>query len=156
MRLEINLENIVLIAKRKEDENISFRTYLNAQDSEKIDEIVHRLYEDIEPQIDCVECGNCCLNLRPIVSDVSKFVEPENIEAYKYLHHFSCKNIKDKKCMIYLERFEECREYPYLHRDKFITRTQGVLTNYEICPIIFNVFELLKIELGWTYEETTP
>ena len=154
MRLEINLKNIVQIAKLKEDENISFRTYLNGQDSEKIDKIVHRLYEAILPQIDCVECGNCCLNLRPVASDkeLSRFVEPENIEAFKYLKGFPCKYIKDKKCTIYSDRSEECREYPYLHRDKFITRTHGVLQNLEICPIVFNVFELLKIELGWTYK----
>lgn len=152
MKLEIDLKNIEQIAKRKEAENISFRTYLKGQNSEKIDKIVHRLNEDITPKIDCLDCGNCCMNLRPIVSEVSRFAEAENIEAVKYLKSFPCKYIKDKKCTIYSDRFEECREFPYMHRDKFITRLHGVLQNYEICPIVFNIYEHLKIELGWRYK----
>jgi len=151
MKLEINTKKIKHIAKEKEEENISFHSYLQGQDSEKVDEIVHRLYEEIVHQIDCTECGNCCLNLRPVVSDkeLNKFVEPKNIEAFKYLESFPCKSIKDKKCTIYLDRHEECREYPYLHQNNFVKRSLGVLQNYEICPIVFNVFELLKTELGW-------
>jgi Fe-S-cluster containining protein len=152
MRLEKDLENIAQIAKQKEKENVSFQTYLKAQNAEKIDEIVHRLYEDILSQISCVECGNCCMNLRPIatVKELSRFVEPENIEAFMYLKAFPCKYIKDKKCTIYSDRSEECRSYPYLHRDNFIARTHGILQNYEICPIVFNVFERLKKELKWS------
>jgi len=152
MRLEINIKNIAQIAKLKEDENISFQSYLKGQDSEKVDEIVHRLYEEIAPQIDCLNCGNCCLNLRPLATnkELSRFVEPKDIEAFKYLESFPCKFLKDKKCTVYSDRPEECRSYPYLHKDKFITRTYGVLQNYEICPIVFNVFELLKIELEWS------
>jgi hypothetical protein len=151
MKLEINLKNIEQIAKLKEDENISFRSYLKVQDSEKVDEIVHRLYEEIAPQIDCLNCGNCCLNLRPIATDkvLSLFVEPKDIEAFKYLKSFPCKNLCDKKCTVYSVRPEECRSYPYLHKDEFVTRTYGALQNYEICPIVFNVFELLKKELMW-------
>jgi len=63
MRLETELDNIAQIAKLKEKENISFQTYLKTQNAEKIDEIVHRLYEDILSQINCVDCGNCCMNL---------------------------------------------------------------------------------------------
>ena len=156
MRLEINIKNIEQISKLKEDENISFQTYLKGQDSEKIDKIVHRLYEEIIHQIDCQDCGNCCQNLRPIATykELSKFVEDKNIEAFKYLKSIPCKNHKDKKCTDYLNRPEECRSYPYLHEDKFITKTYGVLQNYEICPIVFNVFELLKIELVWCYKNT--
>lgn len=151
MKLELNIKTIEQIARLKKDENISFGIYLKNQDFEKIDEIVHRLYEDITPRINCLDCANCCFNLRPIATDeeLSKFVEPENIEKFKYLKSFSCKNIRDKKCMVYAERPEECRSYPYLHRNKFVTRMHEVLQNYEICPIVFNVFELLKKELGW-------
>jgi hypothetical protein len=154
MILEIDLKNIEQIAKRKENENYSFQTFLIAQNSEMVDTIVHRLYEDIKAQIDCTDCGNCCQNLRPIASDkeLSRFVEPKNIEAFRYLKGFPCKYIKDKKCTIYVDRHEECREYPYLHKDEFITRTHAMLQNFEICPIIFNVFEHLKTELGWTYK----
>lgn len=151
MRLEININNIAQIAKLKEEENISFGRYLKGQDLEKVDEIVHRLYEEIAPQIDCLNCGNCCLNLRPIATEkvLSLFVEPKNIEDFKYLMSFPCKNLDGKKCKVYSERPEECREYPYMHRNKYVERTHEILQNYEVCPIVFNVFELLKEELVW-------
>jgi len=157
MRLETNIKNIAQIAKLKEDENISFQTYLKVQDSEKIDEIVHRLYEEIALKIDCVDCGNCCQNLRPIASEkeLNRFVEPKDIEAFMYLKSFPCKYHKNKKCTDYTNRPEECRSYPYLHEDKFVTMTYSALQNYEICPIVFNVFELLKIELAWRYNKTS-
>jgi hypothetical protein len=39
-----------------------------------------------------------------------------------------------------------------LEEDQFITKTYGALRNYEICPIVFNVFEALKVELDWDYQ----
>jgi len=151
MRLETNLKNIEQIALQKKESHISFRAFLEGQDSEKIDEIVQRLDIVITPQIDCTECGNCCLNLRPVASYESliRFVEPDKIEEVKYAMSIECKHLLEKKCTIYLDRPEECRAFPYLDRDEFTSRIVGVLQNYEICPIVFNVVESLKIELGW-------
>jgi hypothetical protein len=36
-----------------------------------------------------------------------------------------------------------------MDRTNFVNRTVGILQNYEICPIVFNVYESLKIELKW-------
>jgi|LGVF01.1.fsa_nt_gb hypothetical protein len=154
MQLETNIKNIQKIAKLKENENLSFHNFLKGQDSDKIDAIVHRLNEEVTPQIDCLECGNCCMNLRPIATneEVGKYAEEKDIEDVKYLMSFPCKYLDDKKCTIYLDRYEECRSYPYLDKNKFVTRINGVLQNYEMCPIVFNVFELLKIEIGWKYK----
>ncbi len=156
MKLEENIKKIEQIARQKAKENRAFRSYLEGLDSEKIDKIVHRIYEEIVSQIDCTACGNCCMNLRPEAShmELSRFVEEKDIEAFMYLKGFPCKYLKEKKCTDYLNRPEECRSYPYMDRDEFVKRIPGVLQNYEICPIVFNVFELLKIELGWRYENT--
>jgi len=166
MKIETNIKKIQQIADRKEDENLAFRSFLKGQDFDKVDEIVHKLYSEIAPQIDCLKCGNCCINLRPTITDKEldrlveidevtksdfeeKYLKQDDFEDLKYLRSVPCKYLKDKKCMIYSDRPEECRSYPYLHKDKFVSRTLGVLNNYEICPIVFNVFELLKVEFGW-------
>ena len=151
MNLEINLKTIAETAIEKHNENNSFSEFLKVQDSDTVDTIVHRLSDSITPKIDCLDCGNCCNNLRPVATDeaLKPFVEPENIQAYKYLREFSCKNLDGNSCKVYLDRPKECREYPYLHRDKFVTRTHELLQNYEICPIVFNMFEALKKELVW-------
>jgi len=152
MNLEKNLNRITEIAKQKEQDNTSFANFLKVQNSDKIDTIVHQLSDSITPKIDCLECGNCCKNMRPKATNeaLEPFVEPENIEAYKYLRGFACKNLDGNKCKVYIDRPKECSEFPYLHRNNFVTRTHELLQNYEICPIVFNVFELLKKELKWS------
>jgi Fe-S-cluster containining protein len=65
-----------------------------------------------------------------------------------YLNSKPCQFLKDKKCSIYKLRPEECNSYPYLHKDNFISRLLGVIENYEICPIVYNVYELLEVPLN--------
>ncbi|WP_066631407.1 YkgJ family cysteine cluster protein [Labilibacter marinus] len=151
MDLEIDLKRIDALSKQRREENIEFRFYLEGQDVEKIDNIVHRLNDEISSKIDCVECGNCCLNIRPAADEMvlARFVKDEDIEKVKYVWGFACKNLDGKKCTIYQDRYHECRDFPYLDTDDFIHRVHGVVQNYEICPIVFNVYERLKTELAW-------
>ncbi|MFH1965187.1 MAG: hypothetical protein ABIJ42_06545, partial [Acidobacteriota bacterium] len=47
----------------------------------------------------------------------------------------------------YSARPEDCRSYPHLHKKKFVFRVSGVFSNCSRCPIVYNVYELLKDEL---------
>ena len=149
MKLERNIEKILRIALEKREENKTFRQLLQKQNANYVDALVNQLNDTIAAQIDCLECGNCCHNIRPIASDkvLINYVEPENIEKYKYSMGFACKNLDGNKCIIYSERYDECRMFPYLYRADFVLRLPGVLQNYEICPIVFNVVEQLKIKI---------
>ena len=155
MALEIDLETIKHTAIEKTAENKSFQTYLNGQNLDQIDTLVQELNGYVTPNISCVDCGNCCRVMRPVATneELSKFVKPENIEKYKYAENFTCMNLKDNKCSQYLDRPSECIEFPYIDRDKFITRTSGIIQNYAICPIVFNIFEQLKLKLSWVYNK---
>jgi uncharacterized protein len=53
--LELDIDKIERLAKRKEDENYKFQSYLKGQDSKLIDKIVHRLNKEIVKQIDCTK-----------------------------------------------------------------------------------------------------
>ena len=152
MTFETNLKSIVKIAKQKTGENAAFKDYLKEQDAEKIDIIVHRLNDNITPQIDCLKCGNCCANLRPTATreDLRKFVKEEDIDKLMYAESMVCKNLKDKKCTAYNDRPKECKSYPYMDSSNFINRIPATLYNYAICPIVFNIFESLKKELNWS------
>ena len=166
--IELNIEKIVLIGAQKEEENFDFRIILKGQDFKRIDKIVHRLDKEIRSQIDCKKCGNCCKSLRPCVTEseidtlsridnltqhdfVTGFVEIDNLEGIKYLKDTPCKYLEDKTCSIYKNRPEDCKSYPHTQKTEFITRTLGMIDNYEICPIVFNLFEQLKEELGYKY-----
>ena len=155
MILEENIARIAAVAERKMDENYAFRVFLEGQDAPFIDELVHRLNDEITPRIDCTTCGNCCQNLRPIASEkvLLQFVDASEIESVMYEKSIQCKHQVDKKCTKYEERYEDCRTFPYMDREGFVSRIVGVLQNYEICPIVFNIVEQLKVELNWVYKQ---
>ena len=165
--LELSIERIARIAKQKENENYRFRTFLKGQDSSKVDRIVHRLNKEIVEQIDCTACGNCCNKLRPCVTDeeierlaridnmsheefVQNFTEKDEFDHTLYLKDTPCKYLFDKKCGIYPDRPGDCKSYPHTHKKDFTSSTLGIIDNYEICPIVFNLFERLKKELRFT------
>lgn len=154
MELVVDLEKLKQLVNEKSEENKSFRVFLEGQDAKDVDKIVQRLYIEINPKIDCVECGYCCHHLRPVASDeeLLKYVEPENLEKFRYAEGIVCKNLDGNFCTIYANRHFECRAFPYLDRDDFIKRIIGVLNNYQICPIVYNVVEELKVELGFEYK----
>lgn len=163
MKIEKDLDVIRKHGKARMDNNFRFRSFLKFQDEERIDEIVHGIYKDVESQIDCTECANCCSvletsfrkdALRSVMDfqniDYDKFIarhtktqDPERSDRVT-LKSTPCHFLKDKKCTIYSVRPEECRSYPYLHKDDFISRLFSVIDNYEICPIVYNVYEQLK------------
>jgi uncharacterized protein len=164
--LELNVEKIAKISEQKEDENYNFRSFLKVQDSKKTDQIVHQLNKVIEAQIDCTLCGNCCKSLRPGVTDseidclsgidnisredfIANFIDQDDVENIKYLKDAPCKYLAGTKCSIYAQRPSDCSSYPHIHKDGFTSRTFIMIENYGICPIVFNVFENLKIELGF-------
>jgi len=168
MKIELNLNIIKRNGKIREDENFEFRSYLKGQDSDKVDKIVHGLYAKVLEHVDCTECGNCCVELETCfhkdeidrLTDELKINKKEFIKQSTkpdqfgdknkfFLIKMPCQFLKDKKCTIYSLRPEECNSYPYLHKDDFISRLFRVIENYEICPIVYNVYELLKRRLNF-------
>ncbi|WP_339918458.1 YkgJ family cysteine cluster protein [Yeosuana marina] len=165
-QLELNLEKIALIGAQKEEENFDFRVFLKGLDVKQIDKIVHRIDKELRTKIDCTKCGNCCKSLRPCVTDseldklsqidnlpqpdfVNGFVKVDDLEGIKYLKDTPCKYLYDKSCSIYSNRPEDCKSYPHTQKAEFVTRTLGMIENYGICPIVFNLFEQLKEELHY-------
>lgn len=161
--LELDIEKIRLLSKQRRDANYNFRSFLKGQNSEKLDKIVQRLYTEISEQINCMDCGNCCNQLRPDVTNaeisvlakhdqlsqadfVAQFVANDEFNQSNYLKNTPCKYLEGRECKIYSIRPQDCISYPHLHKKGFNSRTMGVIENYGICPIVFNVFERLKSE----------
>jgi uncharacterized protein len=155
-------EIIKHLATEREEENDAFRSYLQNKYGNELDETVQMLSEIITPQIDCTACGACCrklmINVTPeetiLAADHLNISQPEfkekyieeSLEGKMVINTIPCHFLADKKCTIYRERFNECREFPHLHKSNFKGRLFGTLVHYAMCPIIFNVVEALKIE----------
>jgi uncharacterized protein len=167
--LNTNLTSILAIAEEKEEENEAFRSYLQLQDPDLIDTIVHKLHDEITPQIDCTQCGNCCKSLminvteneatnvaaslqQPIETFKANYIE-ESHQGKLIINTVPCVFLHQNKCTIYQNRFNECREFPHLHKPQFIKRLFGILYSYQICPITFNVIESLKAKVNFQVAE---
>ncbi len=158
--IQTDLEFIAKEATVKEKENWDFRAYLKNNSPDDIDEIVQRLNEGVSSKIDCTKCANCCKVFKLTVTDdelekfatlmkesittvKEKYVEESDSDGHA-IGAMPCLFLSCNKCTIYEQRFEECREFPYLHKPFFTSRLMGVISNYEICPIVYNVYEQLK------------
>ena len=161
--MEIDLKKIKELALKKEKKNWKFRSFLKGCDDDEVDLIVHRLLKEVSAEIDCTVCGNCCkeLQFELLEGDIGKLAEALNIapekfqtdylqedeEGDKLFKQSPCPFLCNNKCTQYEFRPETCVSYPHLHKKEFTSRLFGVLQNYSICPIVFNVYEGLKKEL---------
>ena len=167
MAMQTDLKHIKRMGIKKEEENLNFRAFLKQHDMlpEEIDECVHEIANEISSKIDCTKCSNCCKQIRPVLDedDISRFALGLDIPISEFRQQYlsadedstskfrfkelPCPFLKNDQCTNYDNRPTDCRSYPHLHKDDFIFRLWGVIDNYEVCPIVFNVFEQLKIEL---------
>lgn len=158
-------DTIKQMGERNRNTNFRFRSYLKSKDGDRLDRTVKELYQLYSSKIDCTLCGNCCSLLKPIIQDneieTLASITNKSIQDFErdYLEtdedgdmHFKifpCPFLVDKKCSIYDSRPEDCRSYPHLHKDDFLSRLFGVIDNYSICPIVFNVYEDLKYKFNF-------
>ena len=175
MTLKIDLPFIAQEALKKEEENMAFRMFLKTLDmsSTDLDAIVHVIYDEVAAQIDCTQCANCCKLIHPVLSqkDVSEFakglqISPSSLQEIHLVpfeeqpgtfefNTLPCPFLADDLCTNYAARPQVCRSFPHLHKKNFRSRLFGVIINYELCPIVYHVYEQLKQELwlGNDFEE---
>jgi Fe-S-cluster containining protein len=166
--LEYDREKIAVAAEKKREENDAFRIFLKNKKYEIIDEWVQSINNEVEKKIDCTLCGACCKGLMINVTleesqNVAKHLKMEEATFKKtyieesqngimIMNTIPCHFLSDKKCSIYENRFNECREFPHLKKPNFTNRLFGTLIHYSICPIIYNVIEQLKIKSNFFLE----
>ena len=163
-QIETDLVRIKALSKRRENENYEFRAFLKAEcPSEKLDAVTHKLYRDVSAAIDCTTCANCCREIMPVFNqnDLERFAQGLEVSSKEFAAEYlargdegeltfrraPCPFLHDKHCGNYGARPIDCRSYPHLHKENTMGRLMGVVANYTICPIVFNVYEGLKQEL---------
>ena len=164
-KLETDREYIAALAAEREEENISFRSFLKGIDGQELDKIAHAINETVTAAIDCTSCGACCRSLMINIEEdeirpaaIAAGVSPEQFkgsfievssQGKMIMNTIPCHFLTDNKCSIYSSRFSECREFPHLHKPNFKGRLFGTMMHYAMCPIVFNVVEELKGVTGF-------
>ena len=159
----LDLSTIKQLGKKNLDANYRFRSFLKWKDIKRIDQTVHELFEFYSLKIDCTTCGNCCALLQPQIlpKDLKALTLATNKTKADFKKEYiildedsdmrfkssPCPFLENKKCTVYDQRPTDCKSYPHLQKMDFTTRLLGVIDNYSICPIVFNVFEDLKKDL---------
>lgn len=154
------------LALERDDENWDFRVWIkeHGPHSDELNDLVQQLACEISDQIDCTECAHCCRvtstrivpdDFAPLARTLDLSIEEFKATVIQYdgedkswLLPEPCPLLKSNLCSVYSDRPQQCCDYPNLHTD-FRTHSISRFTNAEICPIVFNVIEALKVKLGW-------
>jgi len=164
MKLETDLRKIKTLARRRKDENWDFRCYLRELPTSirKIDETVGRVYVQVCREIDCTVCANCCREMQPVLTpaDIKRLALHTRMTVKEFTTRYlkkapagedglifksrPCPFLTDTRCTVYKDRPGDCRSYPHLHRKGFVYRISQAVSNYGVCPIVYNTYERLK------------
>jgi Fe-S-cluster containining protein len=156
------------MSKDHEQENEHFRAYVKADlhlSDYRLNGMVRQVTKEVWADIDCRTCANCCKTRHPLFSraEVQRIADYLGMtaaelrarhlemdqEAAKYsTRELPCPFLEGNLCTIYDVRPSVCAGYPHLHRN-FRNRLWQTIDNAETCPIVFNVLERLKGQLGF-------
>ena len=147
-------------------ENLEFQDFLRNLEGETLDKTVFALSEEISPLISCTDCGNCCKSLMVNIDEQEathlaahlgqtraefdqKYIE-KGESGRMVINAIPCHFLKDNACTVYAHRFAGCKEFPAFHIPDFNKRLFTTYMHYDRCPIIYNVMENLKSEVGFS------
>lgn len=160
-----NLVQIRLLGEKKRDENERFRRHLKTRDHS--DRILRRLAEQVERQIDCTVCANCCRVATVTLSgrDVERLAKALRIAPAAFLAQYTmrseeeglilrrtdeqgCVFLSGNECTVYDARPDTCQRFPHLVRGagSIASRMWQFIDRACYCPIVYNALEAFKDE----------
>lgn len=155
-------------AKKKENENFKFRTYLKCHaDEDELDRQFLRLHKELFADYDCSKCRNCCKMYKGSIpaEDIDKdaqylgitskqfvdaYLEQEEYGINHHTKHKPCDCLQeDGNCKLGDCKPDSCKKYPYTNQPERLSSLLSVLDVIEICPVAFEIYERLKKEYGF-------
>ena len=153
-------------ARKLESKNLKFRSFLkNRADPEELDAQFFELHKELFANYDCSKCNNCCRKYFIIVDKTeiasiaaflglteagfkAKYLMVNN-DQYTMLNR-PCEFIdKDGLCIIQSCKPAVCRGFPYTDQPDRLASMYSVLSAAEVCPIVFQILERLKVMYGF-------
>lgn len=166
-----DLVEIRRLAESRKDENVAFRRHLRAH---HIGEgPLHVIASEVQSQIDCTKCANCCRELtvevsaKELAAIAAELGTTESEVKRMYTiadpsdptrriiaqRDGACVFLDGSLCMVYSSRPRPCRDFPHaaLTSRSLGGRVESLCRKSTICPIIFNALEAYKHFIGFHY-----
>lgn len=165
-----DLVQIRTLGEKKRPENERFRRHLKSRDHS--DRILRRIAEEIEAEIDCTACANCCRVATAKITDrdVERLAKHFRMKPQQVLNEFcqesdeegvilkrseetGCVFLSGNECSVYEARPESCQRFPHLVRGNgsIVSRMWEMVDRACYCPIVYNSLEAFKQETGFKY-----
>src|SRR5260370_5665099 len=151
-----DLVQIRRLGQQKRNENFRFRAYL--KNHRHSDRRLRRFGEEIEAQMDCTTCANCCRVSEVGITDrdVDKLAKFIGVTKEEFLRDFTqsdeegdlilkkteagCVFLKDNLCTVYGARSQNCANFPHVVRGtgSIASPMWHVFARAEFYPIVEN------------------
>ena len=161
-----DLVQIRRLGEKKLDENLRFRAFLKSRNYP--DRRFRRISEEIQDQIDCRACANCCRVAATPISerDVERLAKYLRLRAQEFLERYTevdpedgervlkrngsgCIFLDGNDCTVYEVRPDNCVDFPHLVRGNgsIASRMWQFVDRASYCPIVYNALESFKDEM---------
>ena len=157
----IRPEEIVEAAKRKEKENVRFRSFLKRiADPAELDRQFLALHREFFPKYDCAECRNCCKLMHAEIPEAEidrdaallgmtreRFIQAHlKQECGEWLEiHQPCGFLsEDGSCRLGDHRPDSCKKFPYTDQPERLYSLFSFLNAVGVCPAAYEICEALK------------
>jgi len=162
-----DLVEISRLGRQKHAENLRFRAYLRRH--RHSDRRLQRIAEQIEDQIDCTQCANCCRVTEIAIQDrdIEKLTKFLGVSRAEFLRDYSmraedgelilkrdekgCVFLDGNLCSVYEARPQNCAKFPHLVRGEgsIDSRMWRMADRATFCPIVYNWMEQVKEDAGF-------
>ena len=154
-------EELKILTDKTRSETVALLKKLKKKKPKDLDNIVHGLHMEAFSQFNCLDCANCCKTIGPRLTNMDidrlakhlkikpsdfteKYVITDEDGDFVFYDHPCPFLLPDNHCMVYYSRPKACREYPHTDRKRFYQILDLSHKNCETCPVVYEIFEVLK------------
>lgn len=162
-----DLVQIKRLGEQKRAENLRLRKHLKTR--RYVERKMIALAEEVEGQIDCTECGNCCrvATARLTERDVLKLAKHLRMKPEAFVREYAmeseeeglilkrddergCVFLDGNLCTVYEARPASCDAFPHITKSSggsLESKMWDLVDRASYCPIVYNTLESWKDEV---------
>jgi len=164
-----DLVQIRRLGESKRDENLRLRLHLKRRNFQERRLI--RISQEIEEQIDCTACANCCrvATVKLTERDALKLAKRLGVTLDRFWKDYTvtdleegpilkrtaegCVFLEGNLCSVYEARPHTCATFPHLTHGagSLVSRLWRMPDRACYCPIVYNTLEAWKTEVGFRH-----